>query len=169
MYKLTIFLFVLLFTVACGGDAENLKVNDKAPGFELIDAYGNTHALSDYNGKSPVVLYFYPKANTSGCTKQACGIRDDLSKFKENNIQVFGVSTDEPEALKEFIDDYDLNFTLLSDADKKVTEAYGVLNSIGFANRVTFIIDKKGNIAHIIRNVDVTTHSNEVFKLAKEL
>ncbi len=156
-------------TIFFGKDKDELKVGDKAPDFKLPDANGKFYSLLDYYGKSPVVLYFYPKANTPGCTKQACGIRDDWSKFEKNGIQVFGISVDSKEAIKKFIEEYDLNFPLLSDEDKKVCKAYGVLNILGFAKRVTFIIDKEGKIAHIIDNVDVNTHSKEVFELASKL
>lgn len=166
---LSILLSAITVTLILGKDNDKLKVGDKAPDFKLPDANGKYYSLSDYHGKNPVVLYFYPKANTPGCTKQACGIRDEWSKFEKNGIQVFGVSVDSKEAIKKFIDEYGLNFPLLSDEDKKVCKAYGVLNRLGFAMRVTFIIDKEGKIAHIIENVDVNTHSKEVLELASKL
>ncbi|MCF8304834.1 MAG: peroxiredoxin [Ignavibacteriales bacterium] len=157
----------LLF--ACGGSAENIKSGDLAPGFSLKDDKGITYNLSDYTGKSPVVLYFYPKAGTPGCTKQACGIRDIYQEFNENNISVFGISVDSENSLKEFRKEENLNFPLLSDNDKKVSESYGVLNNLGFSSRITFIIDKSGRIANIIRDVDVSTHAADVLELAKKL
>ncbi len=144
-----------LFLFACGGNAENLKQGDTAPDFTLQNVDGKEFTLSDYREKSPVVIYFYPKASTPGCTKQACGIRDDLSRFRENGIEVFGISVDGKEALKEFIAEYNLNFTLLSDESKEVSEKYGVLNKLGFSSRITFIIDKEGKINTIMRDVDV--------------
>ena len=93
-----IFLFCAVAIMA--KDNQSLKVGDKAPDFTLKDAYGNSYSLSDYQGKSPVVVYFYPKAHTPGCTKEACGIRDDKDRFTENNIQVFGISVDSPSAIK---------------------------------------------------------------------
>ncbi|QQS38256.1 MAG: peroxiredoxin [Ignavibacteriales bacterium] len=141
----------------------------EAPDFILPDAYGNNHSLADWKGKAPVVIYFYPKANTAGCTKQACGIRDNYSKYEANNIKVFGISVDSQNSIIEFIDDHDLNFPLLSDEDKKVAEAYGVLNNIGLASRITFIIDKEGKISKILREVDVTTHAEEILELASQL
>ncbi|MCU7493891.1 MAG: peroxiredoxin [Ignavibacteria bacterium] len=158
----------LLFSVL-GGDAKTLKEGEKAPDFVLEDAYGHSYKLSSFRDKSPVVLYFYPKAGTSGCTKEACGIRDDLSKFKKNNITVLGVSVDSKAAIKKFIDEYHLNFPLLSDEGKNVSKDYGVLNKLGVDNRITFIIDKKGTINSIIRNVDVTTHSAQVYSIASKL
>lgn len=166
---LFLFLSVLFILAACGGNAETLKENDLAPNFTMEDANGMSYTLSDYRGKSPVVIYFYPKASTPGCTKQACGIRDEYEKFAENNIVVLGVSIDSKESLKEFMKEYSLNFPLLSDHDKKVAESYDVLNNVGLASRITFIIDKDGKIAKIIRDVDVDTHADEVFQIATRL
>ena len=165
------FLFAMLFflSISVLPKDNNLKVGDKAPDFSLKDAYGNSYTLSDYQGKSPVVVYFYPKAGTAGCTKEACGIRDDKNKFKENNIEVFGVSVDSPSEIKKFIADYHLNFPLLSDNGKKVSKEYGVLMDSGVDKRVTFIIDKKGNIAKIINVTDIASHAAQVFNDAKEL
>ena len=166
--KLLSLISAFLFA-ACGGTAENIKEGTTAPDFTLPDAYGNSVSLSSFKEKSPVILYFYPKASTPGCTKQACGVRDNISKFKENGIEIFGVSVDSKEKLKEFIDSYGLNFPLLSDEKKEVSKAYGVLNSLGFDSRVTFIIDKRGNIAKIIRDVDVEKHAEQVYELAVKL
>ncbi len=164
-YAMLIILSIVLLQ-GCGGTAENLSEGMSAPQFSLQDAYGNPYNLGDWVNKAPVIIYFYPKANTSGCTKQACGVRDNFFKFEENNIKVFGISVDSKEALQEFIKDHNLNFPLLSDEDKKVTEAYGVLNNIGMASRVTFIIDKEGKIYKILREVDVTTHAEEILNIA---
>ena len=164
-----IFLLSFYFLQSCGGNAENLNVGNAAPNFTLEDAFGNKYSLSDYRGKNPVVVYFYPKAGTPGCTTEACGIRDNFEKFKENRIIVLGISVDSKESIKDFISDENLNFPLLSDESKNVCKAYGVLNNIGLASRITFIIDKNGNIANIIRDVDVSTHADDVFNLAVKL
>ena len=169
MKKMVFIILAGIILSGCGGNAENLSVGSEAPNFTLQDADNNSYTLSDFESKSPVVIYFYPKANTSGCTKQACGIRDDYSKFKENGIEVFGISVDSKESIKEFINDNQLNFPLLSDIDKKVAEAYGVLNNVGVASRVTFIVDKKGNLANIIRDVDVYQHAGQVLALTQKL
>ena len=168
---LLIALFIASFTVlqSCGGNAENLSVGNPAPDFTLQDSDGNSYSLSSYKEKNPVIIYFYPKAGTPGCTKQACGIRDSFSKFKENDIVVLGISVDSKESIKEFIKDNNLNFPLLSDENKKVSKAYGVLNNIGVDSRITFIVNKQGNIANILRDVDVETHANDVFNLAVKL
>ena len=167
------YVLVLIITtfllLSCGGTADNLSVGDEAPNFTLEDAENNSYTLSDYKGISPVIIYFYPKANTPGCTKQACGIRDDLSKFKDNGIEIFGISVDSKEDIQEFINDYELNFSLLSDNTKEVSKSYGVLNNIGVSSRLTFIIDKNGKLAQIIRDVDVETHSDQIFEMAKKL
>ncbi|GJQ61545.1 MAG: peroxiredoxin [Melioribacteraceae bacterium] len=169
MYRFGVLFLLTVLLVACGGNADNITVNQEAPDFTLQDIDGNNYKLSDYEGENPVVIYFYPKASTPGCTKQACGIRDDFAKFDEKGIKVFGVSVDDKEDLAEFREEYTLNFPLLSDADKKVAEEYGVLNNIGLASRITFIIDKSGKIAEIIRDVDVDTHSDDVYKIASKL
>lgn len=158
----------ILFT-ACGGNAENLKVSDRAPDFTLQDSDGNSYTLSSYKGVSPVVIYFYPKAGTPGCTKQACGIRDNWSKFRENGIVVLGISVDSKDDIKEFIRENNLNFPLLSDENKEVSKAYGVLNNLGLASRITFVLDKEGKIAEIIRDVDVQKHADQVFEIALKL
>ena len=163
------FLFEFITLQSCGGNADNLNVGNLAPEFSLQDVDGNNFSLSDYKGKNPVVIYFYPKAGTPGCTKQACGIRDSFSKFKENEIVVLGISVDSKESIKDFIKENELNFPLLSDEAKEVSRAYGVLNNIGLDSRITFIIDKQGNIANILRDVDVETHTDDVFKIAVEL
>lgn len=146
-----------------------LKVGDKAPDFTLSDPSGNTYRLSAYKGRSPVIVYFYPKAGTAGCTVQACGIRDEWSKFQENNIPVFGISVDDKPLIKKFIEDNKLNFPLLSDNDKRVSKEYDVLNSRGTDKRMTFIVDKEGKIADIISVTDVQKHSEEVLQKAMAL
>ncbi len=161
-------IFFMLFMVSVyGGD--KLKTGMNAPDFTLHNAYGKTYTLSTFKGKTPVIVYFYPKAGTPGCTIEACGIRDSWHKFEESKIPVLGVSVDGKTAIKNFIDKYHLNFPLLSDSLKNVSKEYGVLNKYGVDNRVTFIIDKEGKIANIIKVSDIDGHAAEVFKLASEL
>jgi peroxiredoxin Q/BCP len=160
---------LVVIYVALAQTGLKLKAGDKAPDFTLQDAFGKSYQLSSYKGKSPVIVYFYPKANTPGCTKEACGIRDDWSKFKQNNIPVLGISTDDKPAIKKFIDDYKLNFPLLSDADKKVSKEYGVVGMLGFDKRVTFIVDKNSKIADIMEVKDITNHSKTVLEKARAL
>jgi peroxiredoxin Q/BCP len=153
----------------CGGNAQTLSIGQDAPDFSLEDDNNVRYTLSDFRGKSPVVIYFYPKAGTPSCTKQACGIRDNFSKFVDNSIPIFGISVDSKESLKKFREEHNLNFPLLSDSNKIVSKAYDVLNNLGFSNRITFIIDKEGKIAHILKNIDVNEHANQVFDLANKL
>jgi peroxiredoxin Q/BCP len=155
----------IIYVISAQTDMK-LKAGDKAPDFTLQDAFGKSYKLSSYKGKSPVIVYFYPKAGTSGCTKEACGIRDDWSKFKQNNIPVLGISTDDKPAIKKFIDDYKLNFPLLSDADKKVSKEYGVVGMLGYDKRVTFIIDKNSKIADVMEVKDIANHSKTVLEKA---
>jgi len=107
MKILKIFSIVSSFLLAsCGGTANNIKEGMPAPDFTLSDAYNNSFSLSSFQNKSPVIIYFYPKASTPGCTKQACGIRDNISKFRNNGIEIFGISVDTKEKIKSFIDSY---------------------------------------------------------------
>jgi peroxiredoxin Q/BCP len=164
-----------LILIAClsfqvnGQNDLTLKEGMKAPDFELKDNRGKPFKLSSYLGKSPVVVYFYPKAGTPGCTKQACGIRDDWSKFKNRNIKVVGISTDSKADLKKFARKYNLYFPLLSDEGKLVSKKYGVLRADGKDKRVTFIIDKNGEIAKILEVTDISRHAIDVFDIASKL
>lgn len=145
-----------------------LEVGKKAPDFTLKDQDGNKRKLSDYKGR-PVVLYFYPKDDTPGCTKEACSFRDNFGTFKRKGIEVLGVSIDDEKSHVKFREKYDLPFTLLSDLDKKAVEKYGVWvekNMYGKkkwgAARKTFLIDKDGKIKHIFNKVKTDIHAQEV-------
>jgi thioredoxin-dependent peroxiredoxin len=145
-----------------------LKEGDKAPDFAARDAEGNPVQLSDLRGQK-VVLYFYPKDNTPGCTKEACSFRDSYSKFKKRGIKVIGVSLDSEASHKKFAAKYDLPFTLLADVDRSVSEAYGTYGKKKFmgrehmgVNRMTFLIDEKGDIKRIFPKVKPETHADEV-------
>lgn len=140
-----------------------LAVGMLAPDFVGITDEGKQIKLSDFRGKY-VVLYFYPKDNTPGCTKQACNIRDNMSKLTSNDIVVLGVSTDTVESHKKFKSKYNLNFTLISDKNRKISSLYGVLGSAGLSKRVTFLIDKDGKIIHIFDNVDVNRHAEDILE-----
>jgi len=152
------------------------KVGNLAPAFSLLDQDGNKVSLKDFKGKSNVVLYFYPKAMTPGCTVQACGIRDSKAAFKKAKTVVLGVSPDPVARLGRFIDKQDLNFTLLSDEDHAITEKYGCWDLKKFMGRefmgvlrTTFIIDKNGRLAHIMNKVKTKSHHDDVLALVKEL
>jgi peroxiredoxin Q/BCP len=141
-----------------------------APNFKLQNQDGETVALADLAGKT-VVLYFYPKADTPGCTTQACGIRDRRAEYAAAGATVIGVSPDEPERLAKFRDKYGLDFTLLGDPDHKVAEDYGVWveksmygkNYMG-VQRATFIINGKGKIVHVIPKASPKSHDDEVLE-----
>ena len=142
-----------------------LKIGDTAPEFNLIDERGFPVRLKDFLGKKTVVLYFYPKDFTSGCTTEACNFRDDYKAIEEKEAVVVGVSVDSSESHAKFSDKYNLPFVLLSDNRKEVAKEYGVLGVSGLlTKRVTFIIDKYGKIAAIFSKVDVKKHSREILK-----
>ena len=145
-----------------------LKEKSKAPAFELNDQDGKSHALADYRGKK-VILYFYPKDDTPGCTKEACNFRDDYAKFKKKDVIILGVSCDAEKSHKKFADKFSLPFPLLADVDKRVVTAYDVWKEKSFMGkkymgieRTTFLIDEKGTIIKIFPKVNPEEHSAEL-------
>lgn len=145
------------------------SVGDKAPGFEAETYGGERIKLSDYEGKSIVALYFYPKDNTPGCTKEACSMRDGMGELEKLGVQVLGVSTDGVVAHENFRNKFDLNFPLLSDKSKDIITAYGVESDYGSARRITFLIDKSGVIQYVWNKVKTASHSDEVVEKVIEL
>ncbi|HEY7535534.1 MAG TPA: peroxiredoxin [Thermodesulfobacteriota bacterium] len=145
------------------------EVGDKAPDFEAETYEGKKIKLSDLIKDKTVVLYFYPRDNTPGCTKEACSMRDGMKDLEKLGVQVLGVSTDSVKSHEGFRDKYKLNFPLISDKDKTIVKAYGVKSDFGSARRVTFLIDKTGTIKHIWEKVDTSSHSEEVINKVKEL
>jgi len=153
----------------------DIKVGDKAPAFKLKNQDGEIVSLSDFKGK-PVVLYFYPKDDTSGCTKEACNFRDEFPKFGKMKAEIIGVSADSVESHKKFAGKYKLPFNLLSDEKKEVVEKYGVWQQKSMYGkkymgivRTTFIIDSTGKIKKIFPKVKVDEHNKEVMEALKEL
>lgn len=144
---------------------------DKAPDFTLVDSNGKKVTLSELlKGYKALVLYFYPKDDTPGCTTEACGFRDSLEKLKSSNVNVAGVSVDSPESHQKFIKKYGLNFTLLSDEGGKVASLYNSYSEErGRALRKTFIIDKNGIIRAAYHKVSAEGHAEEVLKTIKQL
>src|SRR6185503_4666226 len=141
---------ILMGAVGLTSAAEVPKVGDKAPLIEGKDQEGKTWKLGDEVGKKVVLLYFYPKDDTPGCTKEACGFRDRISDLKKENVEVIGVSFDNAESHQKFISKYNLNFPLLADTDGKIADAFGVkMANRPMAKRVSFLIDKQGKIAHV--------------------
>jgi peroxiredoxin Q/BCP len=146
-----------------------LRVGDRAPDFSLLDERGLPVSLKDYLGKKTVVLYFYPKDFTAGCTAEACSFRDNYKSILDKGAAVVGVSLDSVESHLRFSQKYSLPFTILSDRSKEVAKAYGVLGVGGFlAKRITFIINKDGKITHVFPKVDVKQHSEAVLKALEE-
>jgi len=153
----------------------DLKEGGKAPDFKLPDQNGDVHELKDYKGKW-VVVYFYPKDNTPGCTKEACNFRDNIKPIEKLNAEVIGVSTDTVKKHSNFVAKYDLPFTLLADEEQKMVNDFGVWGLKKFmgreymgTNRMTFIIDPKGKIAKIYPKVKAATHGEEVLEDLKTL
>ncbi len=147
----------------------------KAPVITLNDQGGKKVSLNDFKGKN-IILYFYPKNNTSGCTLEACNFRDDFPKFGNMKAVILGVSPDSVESHKKFAEKYNLPFRLLSDEKKSVLKKYGVWKEKSMygkkymgVERSTFVIDKTGNVRKIIRKVKVADHNKEVMEVLKEL
>lgn len=147
----------------------NLKEGDKAPAFDSVDEKGEKITLEEYRGKK-VVLYFYPKDNTPGCTAEACDLRDNYSQFMEKGFEIIGVSADNQNSHMKFKDKYDLPFRLISDVDKTVLQAYGAWGEklmygksyMGIL-RKTFIINEEGYVEKIIEKVKTKEHSKQIF------
>ncbi len=145
------------------------KVGNLAPAFKLFNHTGTAVNLKDFRGKKHVVLYFYPKASTPGCTTQACGLRDSKEAFESVDTVILGVSPDPAKRLVKFIDKYALNFDLLSDEDHKVAEKYGVWGPKQFMGRdyigilrTSFLIDKEGRLRFIMDKVKTKTHDQDM-------
>jgi peroxiredoxin Q/BCP len=151
-----------------------LEIGSPAPQFSAIDQEGRSASLSDFKGKK-VVLYFYPKDDTPGCTKEACAFRDNFPNFKKLNVEVLGVSVDDEKKHKKFAEKYELPFRLLADSEKKIVQDYGVWGEKNMygkkymgTNRVTYLIDEDGKIQHVFPKVKPETHAEEILALLKE-
>ena len=147
-----------------------LKVGDKAPNFSGLDQNGTSHKLTDYTGKK-LVVFFYPKASTPGCTAEACDLRDNFARFQAKNYALLGVSADNAKAQLKFVEKYDLPFPLLADEDKSVIQAFGVWGPKKFMgkeydgiHRTTFVIDETGIIEDIISDVKTKAHAAQILK-----
>ena len=171
LHQQKIWLLISIFLLLIGmifnkTNAEVVEVGQEAPRFTLIDQSGHAHSLSDFAG-TWVVLYFYPKDDTPGCTKEACAFRDDYKVMVAENIQVLGVSIDDQASHAEFAKKYNLPFPLLVDSEGKIAKRYQSLTSLGplkFAKRHTFIIGPDGKIRKIYRKVDVNNHSKQILE-----
>ncbi|MEM8834850.1 MAG: thioredoxin-dependent thiol peroxidase [Planctomycetota bacterium] len=152
-----------------------IEVGKKAPAFNLADQAGEKHRLSAYAGQ-PVVLYFYPKDDTSGCTKQACQFRDDLPKFEKLGAAVLGVSPQDTKSKAKFADKHELNFPILADDEAKISDKYGVWQEKSMYGktymgvvRTTYVIDANGKVAHRFDKVKVPGHAEAVLDALKDL
>lgn len=150
------------------------KIGNLAPTFSLQNQNGEKVSLKDFKGKKNIVLYFYPKASTPGCTVQACGIKESRSEFEKLDTIVLGVSPDSPAKLTKFIDKYDLNFDLLADEDHSVAETYGVWALKKFMGkefmgivRTSFIINKEGRLSRVLDKVNTKTHDQDVLAILR--
>lgn len=168
---LTKLFFIVSLLLAFSSSFAEIKVGEKATNFSLPDQYNISHTLSDYEGQW-VVLYFYPKDDSPGCTTQACDFRDAVERIIDARAVVFGISVDSVESHKEFSEKFNLPFSLLSDETGEVSEAYESLRNFyvfKLSKRNTFIIDPAGNIAKIYISVDPDTHSQMVLNDLNEL
>ncbi|WP_264558840.1 thioredoxin-dependent thiol peroxidase [Flavobacterium sp. N2270] len=145
-----------------------LKIGDKAPNFSGLDQNGKQHSLSDYKGKK-LVVFFYPKASTPGCTAEACDLRDNFERFKANNYEILGVSADSAKRQANFIEKNKLPFPLLADEEKSVIEAFGVWGPKKFMgkeydgiHRTTFVIDENGILTDVIEKVKTKAHAEQI-------
>ncbi len=147
-----------------------LQKGDAAPNFSGLDQDGKKHTLADYKGKK-LVVFFYPKANTPGCTAEACDLRDNFETFKAKNYALLGVSADSVKAQTKFVDKYQFPFPLLADEDKSVIQAFGVWGPKKFMgkeydgiHRTTFVIDENGKIEEVISDVKTKAHAAQILK-----
>lgn len=145
-----------------------LEPGDKAPNFSVNDQDGKKHELKDYKNKK-LVVFFYPKANTPGCTAEACNLRDHWQNFQSNNFEILGVSADSPKKQQNFKEKHDLPFPLIADESKEMIEAFGVWGPKKFMgkeydgiNRTTFIIDEEGKIEEVIQKVKTKAHAEQI-------
>ena len=160
-FLLVISLGVLVFaTTACVKEESMLQVGSLAPDFELPDQDANLHKLSSYRGKK-VLIYFYPKDNTPGCTAEACSLRDNFNELKEKNLVIFGISADTVESHKKFAEEHGLPFTLLADPEKKVVQLYNANGKL-FVSRISYLIDEEGKIQKLYPKVNPLDHANQI-------
>lgn len=155
-------------TVAGGARSALLPPGAVAPHVEAADQSGTTRTLAEYRGR-PVVIFFYPRDGTPGCTKEACTFRDAWPRYQQAGVAIVGISTDGVQAHARFADEHKLPFALLADTDAAIARAYGVDVTFGLTKRVSFLIDAEGRIARVFPNVDPGVHATEVLEAAAAL
>ena len=170
-FALALFAGLFAATSLIAADAPAMpKVGDKAPLVEGKDQDGKPWKLSDDIGKQVVLLYFYPKDQTPGCTKEACGFRDNIETLKQDNVKVIGVSFDSGESHQKFIARYHLNFPLIADTDGQISDAYGVrMPNRSMDRRVSFLIGLDGKIVHVTDSPNAEKHISEMKAAAEKL
>jgi thioredoxin-dependent peroxiredoxin len=160
--------------VGCGatkrpdGGEGLLQAGATPPDLSAVDQQGKSHSLSEERGH-PVIVYFYPKDNTPGCTKEACAFRDSWERYQKAGVQVFGVSSDDQKSHEQFAKEQKLPFPILADTDQTWIKAFGVSTKLGMASRVSFLVDKTGKVSKVYPDVDPGTHADEVLKDATAL
>jgi thioredoxin-dependent peroxiredoxin len=162
----SLFAGLALMITLFGARADDLAIGAQAPEFRLTDQYGKPHSLADYRGQW-LVLYFYPRDDTPGCTTEACAFRDDIRRLQQMHVALLGISLDSVASHRKFAEKYGLPFPLLADAGGQVSKAYGTLWSLGpirFSRRHSFIIDPQGRVARVYRSVEAGQHSEEVIR-----
>ncbi len=158
---LAVMMGILVFMVsACVKKEDMLGIGSKAPDFELPDQDGNLHKLSSYLGKK-ILIYFYPKDNTPGCTVEACALRDNFNELKQKNLEIFGVSADTVQSHKKFAQEHGLPFTLLADPQKEVIKLYGANGKL-FVSRISYLLDEEGKVLKVYPNVNPLSHASEI-------
>jgi len=176
-FKKIVLVFIIsilvLFTInKVMSQTNNIVVGDKVPTFTLKDQNNNDFDMKLFKGKKPMVIYFYPKDDTPGCTKEACSFRDEFEVFTDLNVEVIGISSDNVDSHKKFSEKYNLPFTLLADTEKKAQKLFGVPKSfMGLVpGRVTYVVDKNGIIVHVFNSMkDAEKHISESLSILKEL
>lgn len=163
-------MFSLSFFVFASNSKSQLKVGDKVPSFQLKDQDGHLFDINSVLGKQPLVIYFYPKDETSVCTKEACSFRDSYTAFSQYGAKVIGISSDGVTSHKKFAEHHRLPFTLLADTSNSVRKLFGVPKTFVIPGRVTYIVDKKGVVVHTFNSMkDVEKHVTESLEALKKL
>ena len=166
--NITLMSLLSLLTLGLVANAEPLAVGAPAPQVTAVDQDGKSVNFKDVYAKGLTLVYFYPKADTPGCTKQACSLRDEWSGLQGKNIQVLGISGDKADSQKKFQEKYKLPFTLIADSDSKVAEAFGVPNMMGIAKRQSFLI-KDGKVVWNMLKASTETHAKDVLAAVEGL
>lgn len=166
-------LALVVFLLGCGGAQAGgralLAEGDPAPDFMALDQHGEVRQLHLLRRRRPLVLFFYPRDGTPGCTEEACAFRDAWERLQASGAAVVGVSTDDVDAHRAFSEEHGLPFPLLSDPDGRVLERYGVPSALGMAARVTYVIDREGRVARVYPDVDPAVHVTEVLSVIDAL